>query len=71
MNEFRKYRTKVLKEFRPYIPGEILDVGVSISKADADNGSPKAGDMIGRNPNNVNDQWLVAADFFDANYELA
>ena len=33
---------------------------VSISEADLNNGSPKIGDMIARNPKNHNDKWLVA-----------
>lgn len=45
----------------------ILDV--SISKEDLRNGSPKIGDMIARNPDNHNDQWLVAKDYFEKNFE--
>lgn len=44
---------------------------VSISQADLDNGSPKRGDMIARNPNNHTDQWLVAAKYFEDNLEPA
>jgi hypothetical protein len=44
---------------------------VSISQVDKDNGSPKEGDMIARNPENHLDQWLVAKDFFEQNYTLA
>lgn len=56
---------------RPYIVGEALSDSVSISKADIESGSPKDGDMIARNPDNHLDQWLVAKDFFEANYVLA
>lgn len=42
---------------------------VSISDADLKNGSPKIGDMIARNPANHNDQWLIAEDYFKANFE--
>jgi hypothetical protein len=38
--------------------------GISISKEDFAAGSPKAGDMIARNPKNHADQWLVAAQYF-------
>jgi hypothetical protein len=34
-------------------------------------GSPKAGDMIARNPGNHEDQWLVAAQYFADNFEAA
>ena len=44
--------------------------GVSISKADKDNGSPKEGDMVAINPKNPNDRWLVAEQYFKDNYEL-
>ena len=44
--------------------------GISVSEADARTGSPKAGDMIARNPKNHADRWLVEAQFFAANFEL-
>jgi len=42
--------------------------GVSISKEDLANGSPKEGDMIAVNSDNTKDMWLVAKAFFEANY---
>jgi hypothetical protein len=68
---FRQYRRKQLSEMRPYLPGETLSDRVSISPADRDAGSPKAGDYIARNPANHDDQWLVAAAYFAANFEPA
>lgn len=69
MSAFGQYRRKQkLAELRPYQPGEDL-TGVSISEADALDGSPKVGDMIGRNPENHADQWLVAKAYFEANFE--
>jgi hypothetical protein len=68
MTEFTKYRRKQIAELRPYEPGESVDL-VSISPEDMKAGSPKAGDMIARNPANHNDQWLVAAAYFAANFE--
>lgn len=44
-------------------------ISVSISDADLLNGSPKIGDMIARNPKNHNDQWLVAEQYFEDNFE--
>lgn len=38
---------------------------VSISDFDLENGSPKIGDMIARNPNNYEDSWLVAKEYFE------
>lgn len=71
MSKFKQYRKRGYAEMRPYEEGEILDVRVSISTADRENGSPKVGDMIARNPLNHEDQWLVAAKFFADNYEEA
>ena len=44
--------------------------GVSVSTEDSANGSPRAGDKIARNPANHADRWLVAADYFWANFTL-
>ena len=41
-----------------------------ISDADLRSGSPRIGDMIARNPNNHLDQWLVAQQYFQDNFEL-
>jgi hypothetical protein len=68
---FQCYRRKQIAEFRSYELGEVLDSRVSISAADKDAGSPKAGDMIARNPKNHDDQWLVAAQYFADNFEPA
>ena len=69
MSEFRKYLRKQVAELRTYESGEVLSDELSISKADLENGSPRVGDMIARNPSNHNDQWLVAADYFAKNFE--
>lgn len=71
MNEFKKYRRTNIAEMRPYQEGETLDSRVSISQADKNNGSPKVGDMIARNPQNHEDQWLVAKAYYEANFEEA
>jgi hypothetical protein len=67
---WKKYKRKGLSEMRPYVEGEELS-RVSISAADRDNGSPKIGDMIARNPVNHDDQWLVAKKYFEDNLEPA
>ena len=66
---FEKYRRTNSAEMRPYVEGEVLPESVSISAADRANGSPKLGDMIARNPESHEDQWLIAADYFAANFE--
>lgn len=66
---FRTYRRVQNAELRPYVLGERMD-RISVSPADLDAGSPKEGDMIARNPDNHDDQWLVAKAYFEKNFEL-
>ena len=54
----------------PWFEGRVMD-GVSISAADKESGSPKPGDMIATNKDDITDEWLVAESFFKDNYELA
>lgn len=70
ISEFKEYRRKEKAQLRHYVVGETLSERVSISKADLENGSPKEGDMIARNPKNHEDQWLVAKQYFEDNFEL-
>lgn len=65
---FERYRRKQIAELRPYEEGESM-VGISVSAEDTKAGSPKEGDMIARNPKNHADQWLVAAQYFQDNFE--
>ena len=65
---YNKYRRTNIAEMRPYIDGEEL-TNFSISTVDKLNGSPKAGDMIARNPTNHDDMWLVAEKYFTENFE--
>ena len=83
--EFSKYRRKQIAELRPVtktdvknyeVQNEIIisfnpdnPLTVSISDVDRENGSPKIGDMIARNPKNHLDQWLVAEQYFKDNFE--
>lgn len=72
MSEFRQYRRKELAELRKVTQDDIdsgLNSAISISQADLNNGSPKVGDMIARNPKNHKDQWLVAEQYFKDNFE--
>lgn len=84
MNEFKEYRRKQIAELREVTVADIIifknhgflhiseypfGCNVSISDADKKNGSPKIGDMIARNPKNHSDQWLVANQYFEDNFE--
>jgi hypothetical protein len=66
MSQFRKYRRTGLSEMRPYVAGEDL-AGVSVSDTD----TPEEGGMIARNPNDQDDQWYVAREYFEKNFERA
>lgn len=81
-SEFKKYRRTQIAEMRPVNEHDVkqfhqthgyilteMDTKVSISEPDIKNGSPKIGDMIARNPKNHNDQWLVAKQYFEDNFE--
>lgn len=70
MDIWNQYRRSGLAEMRPYRTGEHLH-GVSISAPDIQNGSPRLGDMIARNPKNHEDRWLVAQKYFMENFEPA
>ncbi len=72
---FKEYVRTNVAEMRPVTGGEInklqtlMSKDISISEADRKAGSPKAGDMIARNPKNHEDQWLVAAEYFNNNFK--
>lgn len=73
MTEWKKYRRTKITEMRPVSQKEIertyMMRDVSISDTDLKNGSPKQGDMIARDPDNHEDQWLVSAEYFKGNFE--
>ena len=64
----KNYRKKAVQPMYPWTPSAEMS-GVSVSDADAINGSPKEGDMIAVNPIDPSDKWLVAAQYFRDNYE--
>lgn len=68
MENYKVYNRKGSSEMTPYQIGMDL-TNVSISQADLNNGSPKLGDMIARNPYDYEDRWLVAKKYFEENYE--
>lgn len=68
---FKKYSRLGEAEARPLTTAEEsgdIDSSISISKEDMEAGSPKAGDMVARNPDNHNDQWLIASTYFSKNF---
>jgi hypothetical protein len=80
MSKFKQYRRTQIAEMRP-LTEEEKELGrlittkthsrksISVSETDLNNGSPKSGDMIARNPKNHEDQWLVAKEYFNDNFE--
>ncbi len=61
------YVKKAATPMEPWTPDIDME-GVSVSKTDAENGSPAFGDMIAANPENSKDRWLVACQYFVDNY---
>ena len=70
MSEFKQYRRSQIAELRRWNPDDDM-TDISVSVEDTKAGSPKSGDMIARNPKNHADQWLVAAAYFEFNFEPA
>jgi hypothetical protein len=70
MPDFILYRRSQIAELTPWTT-DLDMTRVSVSAPDKEAGSPKAGDMIARNPKNHDDQWLIAAAYFADNFELA
>ena len=77
MSEFKKYKRTNIAEMRPIKEEEVgngslllaSSHGISVSAVDIDNGSPKIGDMIARNPENHEDKRLVAKKYFEDNFK--
>ena len=65
--KFKKYMRTDLTELAAWHEGFDM-TGVSVSQADRENGSPKLGDKIARNPNNHKDKWLIAAQYFKTKF---
>lgn len=62
--EWKGYKRKGIAEMRPYIEGEDLD-GISVNDCcDV----PESGGMVARNPENHNDQWYIAKEYFNENF---
>jgi len=68
MSDYKRYRRTQIAEMADWHPGFNME-GVSISRPDIEAGSPKEGDKIARNPANHADRWLVAAAYFNSNFE--
>lgn len=66
--EYKKYSRTNVAEMTDWVHGMDIE-GVSISEPDLENGSPKPGDKIARNPDNHADKWLVSKEYFDRNFE--
>ena len=72
---FKQYNRIDKAELRHLTNDEVDDINeinkqrISISVEDMNAGSPKAGDMVARNPKNHKDQWLVAKQYFEDNFE--
>lgn len=66
-NPWKRYRKIALTEMIPW--SVIYPMNrVQVSPEDRDQGSPQTGDMIARQPDNHEDQWLIRAEVFKATY---
>ena len=64
---YKQYRKKTPIDVMPW--SEDIDMsGVTVNPNDRYAGSPKLGDMIGRNPNNHADRWLISERYFAESY---
>jgi len=62
---FKNYIKKLVQPMRPYEPGEDLQAqGISVWDGDI----IELGGMVAVNPDNLEDKWYVAKDFFEKNY---
>jgi hypothetical protein len=71
--ELRKVNKDDLKQFAKHGMIRVTNATgswlyVSISDVDVENGSPRLGDMIARNPKNHEDMWLVSKQYFEDNF---
>ena len=64
---YKQYRRSAVAEMADWYEGFDM-TGVSISDHDKNNGSPKVGDKIARNPKDHSDRWLVDATYFSENF---
>lgn len=72
MRQYKQYKNKTKGDIvlmRPYLEGERIFGKVSITMQDAENGSPKTGDMIAMNHGDSEDLWLASRYYFENNYE--
>jgi len=67
MSEFKQYRRTNLAEMRPYVQGEDM-TGISVSDPDKQLDTLEGG-YVARNPENHEDKWYIAKDYFDVNFE--
>lgn len=83
MGDFKEFKRVQIAELRPVSIMDIqhyklsltnekvpafMEWNISLSYEDINNGSPKIGDMIARNPKNHLDQWLIAEQYFLDNF---
>ena len=75
-SDWKRYRRIAVAEMRPYRLGDSL-AGVSVSAPDrtwldqCEKHGHAPGGYIARNPANHEDQWYVAQDYAEANFDLA
>ena len=76
-SEWKRYKRTAIAEMRRYLPGDrhmgepisVSDVDMPIVEAIDELYIPPSG-FVARNPANHNDQWYVAQEYAEANFDL-
>ncbi len=69
MGVFKTYRRRAVIEVEPWVKGYDTQ-GVSVNSAAGRKGSPKAGDVIARNPKDYTDRWLITEQQLKSDFEI-
>jgi len=64
---WEQYRRVAIAEMRPYEEGEDM-TNITLNERERQEGHPRAGDMVGRDPLDHSKMWLITKEYFDVNF---
>ena len=67
---YKKFNNTTVFEITKWDEDFIMS-GVLIGPADVENGSPKKGDVIARDPKDHSQKWLINKSDFKSNFKIA
>lgn len=70
IGEFTTYVRTGSIEARPFVADDWRNKRISISATDRENPNGLLGGMVARNPDNHDDQWYIAPEYFAKHYAL-